>query len=130
MTETSDLLSANKRLVADFCAAFYDAKDFDRAVTFLAEGFHNHHRGAGVGPMRTVDSFREQVADRFPEFSLEIRKAVAEGDFVWTYSLIRLAAGAPSAVSVDIWRIAEGRIVEKWDVGQGIEEGTAAADLL
>ena len=130
INEQVDVVAANKKLVADFCEAFYNTKDFDAAATFLAEDFHNHHHGAGVGPQRTVDSFREQVADRFPEFSVEIRSMIAEGEYVWTYAFIRLVAGAPNAVSVDIWRIADGLLAEKWDVGQGIEEGTAMTDLL
>ncbi|WP_409494285.1 hypothetical protein [Amycolatopsis sp. cmx-11-12] len=55
---------------------------------------------------------------------------VAEFDFVWTYSVIRLGNDELEAVSVDIWRIEAGLLVEKWDVGQRIESGTSRADLL
>ncbi|WP_051765697.1 nuclear transport factor 2 family protein [Saccharothrix syringae] len=126
----ADRLAANKELVADFCETFYNAKDFARAATLLADDFHNHHHGAGIGPARTVDSFREQVSDRFPGFSLEIRRAVAEGDLVWTYGLVRFDEGAPVAATVDIWRVADGKLAEKWDVGQAVTEETDPGTLM
>ncbi|WP_176728393.1 NAD(P)H-binding protein [Planobispora rosea] len=117
-------LASNKALVEEFCRAFYNDKDFDRARTLLTDDFANHHPGAGTGPEATVKSFREQVADRFPDFRLELRKLVAEEDHVWSYSLITAGPEVPSAVSVDVWRIDRGRIAEHWDVGQRVTDDT------
>jgi predicted SnoaL-like aldol condensation-catalyzing enzyme len=129
-SDLPDRLSANKDLVRRFCEAFYNRKEFDRAAEFLSERFINHHPGAGVGRLRTIASFREQVADRFPDFSIQVKATVAEFDFVWTYSVIHLGGDEPEAVSVDIWRLEAGLLVEKWDVGQRIDSGISRADLL
>lgn len=136
MTEESQLMmktdsyAAHKDLVRDFYQAFYNSKDFTRARTMLTENFINHHPGVSIGRDNTIRGFQEQIADHFPEFSLEIRRIVAEGDFVWTHGLIRLTADKPAAISVDIWRIADGLLAEHWDVGQSIPEGLTADDLL
>lgn len=125
-----DRLAAHKELVHRFCEAFYNSKDFDLARTMLTEDFANHHPGVEAGRDNTISGFRQQVVDALPEFSLEIRRIVAEGDFVWTHGLIRRAPGEPIAVSVDIWRVADGLLAEHWDVGQPIPDGSTADDLL
>lgn len=130
LTMETDAHAPNKDLVRDFYQAFYNSKDFDRARTMLTEDFINHHPGVGIGRDLTISEFQRQVVDHFPEFSLEIRRIVAENDFVWTHGLIRLAADKPAAISVDIWRIADGLLAEHWDVGQSIPEGLTADDLL
>lgn len=126
----TDLRTAHKDLVRDFYQTFYNSKDFENARAMLAEDFVNHHPGVGIGRDNTIRGFQEQVADHFPQFSLEIRRIIAEDDFVWTHGLIRLAPDKPGAISVDIWRIADGLLTEHWDVGQSIPEGLTADHLL
>ena len=130
LTMGTDSHAAHKDLVREFYEAFYNSKDFDRARTMLAEDFINHHPGVGIGRDKTISGFQEQIVDRFPEFTLEIRRIVAEDDFVWTHGLIRLVGDKPAVISVDIWRIADGLLAEHWDVGQSIPEGLTADDLL
>lgn len=125
-----DSRAAHKDLILDFCRTFYNSKDFDRARTMLADGFINHHPGVGTGRDSTINGFREQIVDHFPEFTLEIRRIIAEDDFVWTQGLVRLTPDRPTAISVDIWRIADGLLAEHWDVGQVIPEGMNAEDLI
>ncbi|MFI1203620.1 nuclear transport factor 2 family protein [Streptomyces sp. BHT-5-2] len=120
----SGFLKANKELVAEFIRLFYNEKDFDRARALLTEDFTNHHPGAGVGPDRTIDSFREHAATPFPDFALTIHRVLAEGDQVWTHGVVRVAPDAPPVIVVDLWRIADGRLAEHWDVGQAVPEGT------
>jgi predicted SnoaL-like aldol condensation-catalyzing enzyme len=126
----TDSYATHKDLVRKFYQAFYNNKDFDRARTMLTEDFINHHPGVDVGRDNTIRGFQEQIVDHFPEFSLEIRRIIAEDDFVWTHGLIRLVADKPAAVSVDIWRIVDGLLAEHWDVGQAIPDGLTADDLL
>jgi predicted SnoaL-like aldol condensation-catalyzing enzyme len=130
VTMETESLTMNKNLIREFYQTFYNSKDFDRARTMLTEDFVNHHPGVDSGRDNTIKGFQEQVADHFPQFSLEVRRIIAEGDFVWTHGLIRLAPDKPAAISVDIWRIADGLLAEHWDVGQSIPEGLTADDLL
>lgn len=123
-------LAGNKKLVEDFCRTFYNAKDYDSARSMLAGDFNNHHPGAGIGPQRTIDSFQEQVASKFPEFFLEVRRTVAEDDYVWTYGLVTFAPEMPRAIAVGIWRIVDGLLAEHWDVGQQISEDMTSDTLL
>lgn len=126
----SDESLVNKKLVSEFIRSFYNEKDFHRARLMLAEGFVNHHPGVGVGRDRTINGFREHVAEQFPKFSLTIRRMVAEGDYVWTHGLVKLAPDAPDVVVVDIWRIHDGMLAEHWDVGQSVPEDSTVDEML
>ncbi|MET9643289.1 nuclear transport factor 2 family protein [Streptomyces syringium] len=125
-----DSLKANKDLVSEYIEAFYNAKDFDRAKSLLTEDFANHHPGVGAGRDRTVETFREQAAGPFPAFSLTVLRMIAEGEFVWTHSVARIAPQAPPAVVVDIWRVEDGKLAEHWDVGQAVPEGTTLDEMV
>ena len=92
-------MKQNKELVAEYIRLFYNEKDFDRARELLTEGFVNHHHGVGAGRDRTVETFRAAVSV-MPEFSLTVRRVVAEGDQVWTHSVARAAPGAHPSVVV------------------------------
>jgi predicted SnoaL-like aldol condensation-catalyzing enzyme len=126
----TDSLAANKKLVTEFIRSFYNEKDLDRARSLLAEKFVNHHPGVGVGRERTLDSFREQVVEHLPQFSLTVRRMVAEGDYVWTHSLVKPFPDAPDVVVVDIWRIQDGVLAEHWDVGQSVPEDSTVDEML
>ncbi|WP_285502443.1 nuclear transport factor 2 family protein [Actinokineospora sp. NBRC 105648] len=121
---------SNKKLVLDFCRAFYDDKDFDRAATLLRPDFHNHHPGVGRGRENTIAGFREHIANAFPGFTMEIRRTVAEADLVCTHGITRLTPDHRGAVVMDIWRIQDGLLAEHWDVGQQVPDDISPDDML
>ncbi|WP_433859335.1 nuclear transport factor 2 family protein [Streptomyces kronopolitis] len=125
-----DPLKAHKELVSQFIQAFYNEKDFERAKSLLTEDFANHHPGVGKGRDRTITTFREQAATPFPQFSLTVRRMVAEGAYVWTHSLAKVDPEATGAVVVDIWRVQDGLLAEKWDVGQPVPEDSTADEMM
>jgi len=62
---------------------------------------------------------------QFPELHLDIKRALAEEDLVFTHSHLHLKPGDRGMSVADIWRIADGRIVEHWDVVQEVPEASA-----
>ena len=64
----------------------------------------------------------EENARDNPGKALDVKRAIAEGDLVAVHSHVRLRADQPGAAVVHIFRFEEGRIVELWDVGQGVPE--------
>lgn len=113
--DMSEQLSVNKQRVQDFYDAFYNAKDYDRSRPLLTEGFVNHHPGVPAGRDGTLDSFRHQVGDPMPAFSVTIKRIAAEGDLVWVQCDTFGDGGRPLGTMVDIWRVAEGLLAELWD---------------
>jgi predicted SnoaL-like aldol condensation-catalyzing enzyme len=122
--------AANKKLVADFIQAFYNDKDFSRARELMAEDFVNHRADVGAGREGTLTAFQEQVAANLPEFGLQVVRSGADEDLVWTHNLIRPAPGADPVVSVDIFRVRDGRVCEHWDVAQPVPAGMEVGQMV
>ncbi len=57
-------------------------------------------------------------AERYPEMSLEIKCAVAEGDLVVTHSLIKTSLEDCGTAADDFFRLEDDKIIEHWDILQ------------
>ena len=121
----------NKQKLLRFYQLFYNEKRFDEGAVLLCAGFVNHHPGAhGVGRQGMIDDFGRLARTVFPDFHIEAKRVIAEGDFVWTLSRVTGLPGGKRVVSVDIWRFENGAIAEHWDVGQALEPGQDPDALL
>ena len=66
----------------------------------------------------------EENARQNPDKVLEVKRAIAEGDFVTVHSHVRQKPGELGAAIVHIFRFENGRIVELWDLGQPVPENS------
>jgi predicted SnoaL-like aldol condensation-catalyzing enzyme len=62
---------------------------------------------------------------QFPDLRLDIKRVIAEGDSVVTHSNPHLKPGDRGMAVADFWRVADGKIVEHWDVIQEVPEKSA-----
>jgi predicted SnoaL-like aldol condensation-catalyzing enzyme len=69
--------------------------------------------------------FVEGFVEQFPQMSLDIKRAVAEGDLVVTHSLLKTSPEDRGTAVADIFRLEEGKVVEHWDVLQPVPESAA-----
>jgi predicted SnoaL-like aldol condensation-catalyzing enzyme len=67
----------------------------------------------------------EGYAGQFPQMSLEIKRAVAEGELVVTHSLLKNSPEDRGTAVADFFRLEDGKIVEHWDVLQPMPESAA-----
>ena len=112
----------NKQIVRDFCEIAFNAKrPADAAEQFLGTEYIQHNPMAPDGPEAFVE-FAGGFVAQAPSLSLEIKRIIAEGDFVVAHSLLKLAADDAGSAVADIFRLEGGRIVEHWDVIQPISE--------
>jgi len=119
-------LDDNKRLAVRLAELAFNERKPQEAMRLLAPGFRTHAGGQMQGPegfTAIVDAFLQGFAD----FSGETQHVLAEGDKVVLFMLWRgthtgpFRGLAPTGRSVafetaDLFRIANGRIVEHWDV--------------
>jgi predicted SnoaL-like aldol condensation-catalyzing enzyme len=59
---------------------------------------------------------------QFPDLTVEIKRTVAEGDLVVTHGVMKTSADDRGTAALDIFRVEDGRIVERWDVLQPVPE--------
>ena len=117
-------LAANKALVVAFYDAAINKKDYDLAVTYLGPEYRQHNPTAGDGAAG-LKGFIEFLKAKFPTQHGDIKQIIAEGDLVALHVHSTRGDGTPGRAIVDIFRVANGKVVEHWDVIQDIPEKSA-----
>jgi predicted SnoaL-like aldol condensation-catalyzing enzyme len=116
-------LAANKKLVFDMWRTFLTAHHIDEADKFLAPEYHQHNPNAETGLAGVKAYFKSQnmAPTPIPDTIPGLVSIVAERDLV-VLALVREykdKQGNPYTTTwFDMFRIANGKIVEHWDVAQ------------
>ncbi|MGH9917740.1 MAG: nuclear transport factor 2 family protein [Nitrososphaerales archaeon] len=87
---------------------------------YVGPGF-KHHVPYFEGTPEALINGLEESGRQNPGKVFEIRRVVAEGDYVVTHSLVRQNAADLGAVVVGIFRFKNGRIAEFWDVARPVQ---------
>ncbi len=118
-------MNENSALVVSFYEqAFNDGQPEAAAARALGDTYTQHNPGAQDGPDAFI-GYTHWLRGQFPELHLDIKRVIAEGDFVVTHSNLHLAPGDRGMAVADIWRVVDGKIVEHWDVVQEVPEESA-----
>lgn len=121
----NDQLEANKRIVREWHDLAIDQRKPEEAVAkYLGPNYRQHNPGAGDGPEPFIEIVK-RFAQNFPDFRMEPKRIVAEGDYVVLHSHLILKPGDRGTAVVDIFRLENGKIVEHWDVVQEVPETSA-----
>lgn len=88
---------------------------------FIGPGFR-HHNPFFEGTAESLMSAMETNTLQNPDKVLEVKRTIAEGEFVVVHSHVRQNPGDLGAAVVHIFRFDKGHIVELWDVGQPLPE--------
>lgn len=123
MTDTEE---NKRRVVAYYNMAFNEKQPAEAVAMYVGSAYTQHNPQAPDGPAAFI-RFVNDFATQFPGSSLEIKRAVAEGDVVVTHSLLKISPDDRGTAAADFFRLEDGRIVEHWDVLQPVP-ATAAND--
>ncbi|MCV6799957.1 nuclear transport factor 2 family protein [Achromobacter ruhlandii] len=116
---------SNKDIVLAFFRMMFQDREIDEAVRlYVGKNYiqHNPYMRDGVEPM--VDFFPHYF-EQHPQATVDIKRVIAEGDLVMIHNLWRESPEDRGQAVVDIFRVENGKIVEHWDVSQGIPENPA-----
>jgi predicted SnoaL-like aldol condensation-catalyzing enzyme len=118
-------LEHNKQLVLDFFELAFNRKRVDEAVErFVGPTYTQHNPQVPDGP-EGLRAFAKQIAAQLPDLELQFKRVIAEGDLVAVHVHGRQSPGDRGIVSIDIFRVENGRLAEHWDVSQDIPETSA-----
>lgn len=81
-----------------------------------------HHNPFFEGSAESLRAGMEENALQNPNKVLEVKRVIAEGEFVVVHSHVRQTPGDLGAAAVHIFRFEKGRIAELWDLGQPVPE--------
>ena len=113
-------LQANKRLAESFLDVALNQRDPARAVVdYLAAGYIQHNPRASDGGEAFL-AWANWRLGQCPEYRVEFKRTVAEGDLVVAHTHHIDAPDSPGLAVVDIFRVAENKLAEHWDVIQPV----------
>lgn len=89
---------------------------------FGAEGYTQHNPEAPDGAEGFVGAI-SGLFSAFPDFTTEIKRVIVEDDLAVIHHHTQMNAEDAGSAVVDIFRVADGKIVEHWDVVQAVPRG-------
>jgi predicted SnoaL-like aldol condensation-catalyzing enzyme len=116
---------ANKAMVLAFMKMLFVDHRVDQAIdTYVDPGYiqHNPMAATGAEPMRNF--FKGFYAGN-PGASVKVSQVLADGDLVAVHYLTKFKPEDRGFAVVDIFRVANGKIAEHWDVVQPVPEKSA-----
>ncbi|WP_147693710.1 nuclear transport factor 2 family protein [Vogesella mureinivorans] len=110
---------ANKALVLAFYDAAFSKLDAEQAATYLAPGYiqHNPEVANGIAPLQ---DYVRWIRANTPQSRASIKRVLADGDLVMLHVHSQDKPGERGVAVVDIFRVADGKIAEHWDVIQPV----------
>jgi predicted SnoaL-like aldol condensation-catalyzing enzyme len=112
---------ANKKLVREFYDKALNQKDFEAASKYLGAKYVQHNPRAADGA-EGLKGFLDFLKGKFPKSRSEIKRIFADGDHVILHVHAIREPGTKGQAIIDIFRVADGKIVEHWDVIQDVPE--------
>ena len=118
-------LENNKRIIREWTELAINGRKPDEAVAkYMGNTYRQHNPQASDGPEPFIN-FIKYFTQKFPDFHLDTKRMIAEGDLVVTHSHLTRHRGDRGQAVVDIFRLEDGKIVEHWDAVQDIPETAA-----
>jgi len=117
----------NKKIVMEFYDKAINQKDFDAASKYMGSRYTQHNPMAANGPGGLKD-FIQFLRIKYPGSHSEIKRILADGDYVVLHVHAVRVPGTLGNAIIDIFKLENGKIVEHWDVTQEIPEKAANAN--
>lgn len=112
--------AANKALVLKAYQALFGDHDLGAVDRYWAKDYIQHNPYMADGT-EAVKQFVEKIGLlKAPKFTVEFLRVAAEGDLVFVQTRQPKMGDNPEMVIVDIFRVANGKIAEHWDVMQAV----------
>ena len=125
----------NVKIVVDFFQRLMNEHDFDYILeTYGHSAYVQHNRAIPDGIHRLV-TYVKDLTKRFPEYSFDVKRVIASGDFVVTHSHTTMKAKhrgdeKRGFIITDTFRLENGQLAEHWDAVQPIDLQTRFLFLL
>ncbi|MBI5223861.1 ester cyclase [Candidatus Micrarchaeota archaeon] len=83
-----------------------------------------HHNAYFPGDAKSLEKGMLDSHAKFPDTSIDIKRAIEEGEFVAVHSHVKMQPAQPGIAVVHLFRFENNKIVEMWDVGQEIPKNS------
>jgi predicted SnoaL-like aldol condensation-catalyzing enzyme len=117
-------LDRNRKAVLEFYDLAINKKNFAAAEKYMGPRYIQHNPTAADGK-GGLKQFVEYLRTSLPLYHSDIRRSIAEGDYVVLHVYNKPSPESHGQAVVDIFRLQNGKIVEHWDVIQPIPDKAA-----
>ena len=125
-----DQVAANKKLVLDMYQMLFVEHKVDQAIdTYFDPNYIQHNPMAASGA-ETIRKLFGGMYKQMPTATGEVKRIICEGDLCAVHSHSISKPGDRGVAVVDIFRIANGKIAEHWDVVQPVPEKSANTNTM
>lgn len=118
-TDDRERRERNKALVLAFYDKVVNQRDFEGALSYLGPRYIQHNPDAADGA-QGLRTFMAAMKGKFPHLRVEVKRALADGDYVVLHGHVVRQPGELGSAHMDIFRVEDGKVVEHWDVDQPI----------
>jgi predicted SnoaL-like aldol condensation-catalyzing enzyme len=115
----------NKQTVLAYLNTAFNEKKPAEAVEKHGGSHYIQHNPQAPDGFEAFVQFVGGFLEQFPQLSLDIKRAVAEGDMVVSHSLLKTSPEDRGTAVADFFRLEDGKVVEHWDVLQPLPESAA-----
>lgn len=124
--DAQNLLEESNLKKAVYCMELLEIKlDVETADReCFGESYVQHAPHVPDGREAVISFFAARVV-KYPESSIEIKRAAADGDLVWMHLHSKRTPDALGSAIIHIFRMEDGRFVEHWGVSQPVPEELA-----
>lgn len=124
--DAQNVLEELNRKKAVYCMELLEIKlDVETADReCFGETYVQHAPHVPDGRDAVISFFAARVA-KYPESSIEIKRAAADGDLVWMHLHSKRTPDALGSAIIHIFRMEDGKSVEHWGVSQPVPEESA-----
>lgn len=125
----------NVKVVIDFFQHLMNEHDFEYTLKIYGDGSYTQHNRAIPNEITGLVGYVKTLTKRFPEYSFDVKRVFADGNFVILHSHTTLKAShrgneKKGFIITDIFRLKNGTLIEHWDAIQPIDIFTRILFLL
>lgn len=125
----------NVEVVCDFVQELMINHDKDKVLAKFANSDYTQHNRNIPDGMLGIANYVTQFAKQFPDFTYDVKRIIADGDYVVFHSHATLKKAdrgndKKGLNIIDTWRLSNGKIVEHWDSIQAIDASMRLYSLI
>ncbi|MCH4889871.1 polyketide cyclase [Acidaminobacter sp. JC074] len=122
----TDQETENARVVVDFFQKLMNEHDFDITLKRHGGGSYKQHNRAIPNEIPGLISYVKTMTKRFPEYSFDVKKIYADGDYVLLHSHATMKAKhrgdeTKGFIITDTFKLQDGKLIEHWDAIQAVD---------
>lgn len=113
-------------IVVDFFQHLMNEHDFDYTLKTYGKGSYTQHNRSIPNEMPGLVSYVKTMTKRFPEYSFDVKRIYADGDYVILHSHTTMKAKhrgdeTKGFIITDTFKFKDGRLSEHWDAIQPVD---------